>query len=737
VTDDTITFVERHDPALPSGTYEIAVTQKLASKDGETIKPETHASKQSFAVLGPRFSLAPAEIAAQFPPPNSQGEYAKALPHIAFGRLTLPWARAAGPDPVDTSKTLPWLALLTIDDAEGVSPVAAQVGDLQRAAFAPDPKAPATTRASTLAATTASYADAGAGGKLTLEHGQALSDPCRVIDVPVGLLAAIAPSAADLHWLAHTRNLTTGGEQSELSFVVANRTPPPSGSATAHLVSLEGLSAWLPQADGTPARIVVGGVAAADVRLVSLASWTFSAIAPEETFAGLLSAVSSGILALRPPDGGTGPAADTVQRATLAGYCGLRHRTRAGDLTVSWYRGPFLPCPPSAGLVPAPDPSAPAEPVTSADQLLRYDPATGMFDASYAAAWQLGRLLAVQDLRFSAALRAWKASVSQKTALAAEAEVVRERIGAVADADASASLLGRVAGALNASTATAEPAAAPPATDSVYARHRQRVGDAKALAEQHADTSLPQDLADWLASLALLEGVPLAYLVPDERLLPAESVDGKGDTRTRSIRFFRVDPNWTTALVEGAFSIARASSAQAANDAAVAGAVAGAMPAPPASGFLLRSIVVDHWSGLQVTASDAARKPLDVVRLDRIGPGLLLCLVDGVIGQVDLHEPPGTLHLDVAAPVPRYVTVPKGVAALPGKQIGDQAISVPTRVAVGRVVKVDALANSLKTDVESAHANEDATGGRRPFTGAELALQLTAGAQAVRFEAKP
>ena len=51
----------------------------------------------------------------------------------------------------------------------------------------------------------------------------------------------------------------------------------------------------------------------------------------------------------------------------------------------------------------------------------------------------------------------------------------------------------------------------------------------------------------WFANLAMLEGVPFNYLVPDERMLPPES-----------IRFFHVDQDWIDALIDGAFSIGRA-----------------------------------------------------------------------------------------------------------------------------------------------------------------------------------
>src|SRR5688572_8998101 len=55
---------------------------------------------------------------------------------------------------------------------------------------------------------------------------------------------------------------------------------------------------------------------------------------------------------------------------------------------------------------------------------------------------------------------------------------------------------------------------------------------------------LPPELVDLLVRLRVLDGVPFEYVVPDELLLPAES-----------IRFFHLDRNWTDALVQGLLSV--------------------------------------------------------------------------------------------------------------------------------------------------------------------------------------
>ena len=63
------------------------------------------------------------------------------------------------------------------------------------------------------------------------------------------------------------------------------------------------------------------------------------------------------------------------------------------------------------------------------DAALVFDPTTGLFDASLAAAWTIGRLIALQDKAFSAALYTWKRGLTQAMVNAAERELIAEALG--------------------------------------------------------------------------------------------------------------------------------------------------------------------------------------------------------------------------------------------------------------------------------------------------------------------
>lgn len=199
----------------------------------------------------------------------------------------------------------------------------------------------------------------------------------------------------------------------------------------------------------------------------------------------------------------------------------------------------------------------------------------------------------------------------------------------------------------------------------------QRLGstyaDPAAIMANLTDSDMPKDLVSWLSKLALLNGVPFNYLVPDEKMLPPES-----------IRFFYLDENWTGALTDGAFSIGRnltddETAAYNLDKAVHPGAmqqVRKAMPAvrakilglpaadPPAviTGFLLRSSIVQAYPTLGVyayplngTPNDPTPDMLTILRFERLGShsDTMICLISGDAYRVDIHESPQALHYGI------------------------------------------------------------------------------------------
>lgn len=253
---------------------------------------------------------------------------------------------------------------------------------------------------------------------------------------------------------------------------------------------------------------------------------------------------------------------------------------------------------------------------------------------------------------------------------------------------------------------------------------------------------LPQELIDVLVRLRALESIPFEYVVPDEELLPEES-----------IRFFYLDRNWTDALQQGVLSVgavttrdridvaARWAEVRDAIDAAehdLRAKLAGAPPvtgdAEAVTGLLVRSRAISGWPGVAVrayrrTAPETAGDPLSglaemrLLRLERLAPAVLLALFDGVPDQVHLEEPRAGIQFGVdeaAAGEGGAITVALKDPAT-GKRVQqggqDVAVPVPFRTGSPGVVAVGALVQALRT--------ADTGGVLGPTLGpAEFALQM-------------
>lgn len=783
---DTIPLgdLELHDhylPALRAGDYRIEVTHTLrgGAQDGAPVVGGPFTAVQKFTVRGPQVRIDADAVVARQPPDASSGRFAEVLPHVVLGDPMLPWERPLA----GASRDTPWLALLVLTDDQLVGGTTAP------------------TR--TISATVADFlADDPAVLKpaLTVESDVGPGDPCAYVQVAAAAFQAVAPRLDELRFLAHCRGANTGDrpvlglqEDGLFSVVVANRFPtaPPPGSDPGtdakdpgtgtknivHLVSLEGHERILVDTPDFRGRSAVA--------LLSLCSWSFQAQPDREAdFADLaegLTRTPSGTRAgrddmwLRLP--GSPAHTDTAAARQVArrlddGYLPLPYLTRSGEATYGWYRGPLTPVLPAAT-----DRAAQA---TTADALIAYDPAWGSFDLSLAAAFETGRALALADAPFAQHLLAFKQATRhlvdslhhQATSTHLQQEgsgrprpgTARAAFGALLDGHLLTAL-GTPPGRPRA--AWSPPAPAAPSADpagGLEAVLRSDATRAALASAMDADDGLGEHLdrvADWLGRLLLLHPVPFTHLVPDERMLPRES-----------LRFFHLDPSWLDAVVAGALSIGAQSSRDTLQDQVVAATIRAAAAEKaagyratqrgtetedsppedpssggssaggdaafgPVSGLLLRSALVSGWPNLAVRALDAADAPLPVLRMDHLSPTVLLCLFNGLPSAVELREPQEGFRFGVEdhglIPLRNLLTPPRSPRGLPlGEQIGTD-LTFPVldhlRAGVdGRILDLGSLVPALAAALDAAHGT--AVG---PLGPADLALQMVKVPEAIRF----
>jgi len=674
---DEIRFLQNHIPGLTAGEYEIKVEQEVKRSNNTSLS--TFKTTRKFSVRGDRFAIKPTDAQAVFPPAGSLGDHSNVLPHILLRRSTLPWERRADPNSPDA----PWLALLLFYEGEAPKPEIVSLKDLAAAAA----KFP----------------------EFVKEQGQSDEDKVTVIDVEKNILQGILPSKDELSLLAHVREATDyvitdqslvalkaegvpndvllklasvkdqefigsdalldalnnaiGDQQTaqyqeqiaehaagrvELAVIIGARLPKPQGVSTAHLVSVEGRY----DAEGFDYQHAGENDL---IRLVSLQSWSFACIDHQQSLTGLLTRLDRSPSSLRLPDSGVAAANESLSLGSVPMWHGLRQ----GGNTVSWYHGPLATA--ENRLIEAS--SAPDLPARAADELIRYNPATGMFDVSYAAAWELGRLLALQNKTLSVNLYNWKRAHAQQLR-----QIEEELL--------HASPLDNGSG----------PGPIP----------------------------IPQDIAGWFKRLSLLEGVPFNYLVPDERLLPLES-----------IRFFQLDWLWIECLLDGAFSIGRVTAADHRRDGAHDKNPA-ANPHPKVSGALMRSEVVSGWPSLLVDGFDGEKK-LKLLRMDRLSANVLLCMFEGDVTAVDWRLRPETAHFGLDQNEGESSGFHKKLRDQIGDESSQQIDTIPWRQALPGTIDLSKLSIAIKGAIQGAAST---------FTSAQFALQMIETSEKVRFQLK-
>ncbi len=594
-SDSKIEFIQFHKPSLHTGEYEISVSQEIHTKSDSKIPSKSFPAARRFFVLGDRFELKPEDVYSVFPPNGSLGDHSNIIPHVILTCSTLPWERTPWGGNVNPSlESSPWLLLLLFDQDEQPQSREITLNDLKTQAdsrirfpaFDPEP-------------------------------GQQLGDKVAVIDVKKTTLQDVMPAAEDLPFLAHVRQTKDAdGSAVENAVIIGNRLPRRGAVSTVHLVSVEG-------------RFNANGFdyqnAGDDdlIRLVCLNSWSFACADANRSLEGLLLGLNREPGVLRLPKNNSPEA----ERHLALGYVPLSHRFRQGDKTVSWYHGPFIP---AQNTVETPLPAR------SADELARYDTTNGLFDVSYAAAWELGRLLALQSKPFSVGLYNWKRSHAR-----------------------------------------------------CLKRDEQRLLHPHLPAYEAATQAeeIPDEITNWFRDLSKLRGVPFNYLAPDERALPPES-----------IRFFQLDSAWIDCLLDGAFSVGRVTSAALEQDSGHETSPA-ANPHDRVTGFLLRSDAVSGWPGLLVDAYDGNDNPLETLRMERLSDNVLICLFAGEAKTVEFHLRPETVHFGLdpneTAGYSKLLRDSQGIV----KQTLKVPL-IPWRQETKRVIDISGLAQAIETALD-------------------------------------
>ena len=147
------------------------------------------------------------------------------------------------------------------------------------------------------------------------------------------------------------------------------------------------------------------------LRFPVLAHWSFTT-SEGATFETLMQNLDVGLLGTLPlpPEAKPGkplppPQPDTLPEVVQTGHISLAQRTRRGDGLRAWYRGPCVP------VATARDGQGSAKPLPlahAADQLRRVIP-DGREDVALAAAFEIGRLLALSQLSVVSALLRFRA----------------------------------------------------------------------------------------------------------------------------------------------------------------------------------------------------------------------------------------------------------------------------------------------------------------------------------------
>jgi hypothetical protein len=346
INETDFKLIDKIMPAVAAGTYELKARQTVSQSGSAVAKYE---ATRRYAVTRRAFTVSTDEIFGIYPANGAAGNFAETLPYITLTDRSLPWAFGE----------TPFVALIVLKNDEILGEADLTVKDL----FAPV--------SNTYFPEKAAFPNCYAEDETEL---------CHVVDISPATYASVFPKKADISLLAHAKLVDlskspddTCTQDGYFSVIIANRFVPSDAdnetASTCHLVTTFGYGGTIP-AD------------AWRIRLVSLHRWSVCSKSQSgRPFTELMNGLSKNCTEIG--RGKPGKAAAVKP-----------HYTRTGEMTYSIYHSPFLNA--QSGEIPQ------LNAAHTADGRLIYDPQTGIFDVSYSAAFQLGRLITLNKPEIAA-----------------------------------------------------------------------------------------------------------------------------------------------------------------------------------------------------------------------------------------------------------------------------------------------------------------------------------------------
>jgi hypothetical protein len=445
-------------PDLSAGSYTLHVTQSITAP-GVTV-PELDAALE---VTAPRFALPPDQLLSTYPPNKSSGAYSSRLPQVVLKRRTLPWEREISGAPRET----PWMILVLLTDGEAQilppAPVAQCVSngvslsgrndvdvgtavevteDVIKQVFPAQDELSLLTHVRQVNLQDTELMLGDDDGWLAVVVANRLPQP------GVQYRACLISIEGQLDALPTTHDIEDGfrgthvyaGWQTAVDLYYQDQARVASGTVPVAKVSTAGTGvqthtvqdAWSKITGVEGKTLTQGAVSLARgirpgslelhaipleaiapfaprKRFPLLAQWTFTC-ADAGDFESRMRGLDVGLVGkIMPPPlvvpGQKPPPPEKKKPEVLdTGHITLNATSRGGDASLAWYRGPLVPRN-TTRTEPGADGTLSIHHVS--DQARQVGP-DGREDMSLAAAFEIGRLLALADSTFIAAMMLWR-----------------------------------------------------------------------------------------------------------------------------------------------------------------------------------------------------------------------------------------------------------------------------------------------------------------------------------------